>query len=46
VYLLDWDAFLTGCNESGCTGVVGSMGVMASALMLVGAYMIIKKKED
>ena len=30
----------------GCFGIVGSMGAMASALMLVGAYMIIKKKED
>ena len=33
-------------DAGGCGGIVGSMGAMASALMLVGAYMIIKKKED
>ena len=33
-------------RAGGCGGIVGSMGVMASAMMLVGAYMIIKKKED
>jgi hypothetical protein len=34
-----------GC-AGGCGSIVDSMGAMASALMLVGAYMIIKKKED
>ena len=34
-----------GC-AGGCGGIVGSMGAMASALMFVGVYMIIKKKED
>jgi hypothetical protein len=43
---MDLDALLAGCNVSGCTGIVGSMGVVASALMLVGAYMLTKKKED
>ncbi|MBE7077318.1 MAG: hypothetical protein E7377_01285 [Clostridiales bacterium] len=39
------DGLLAGLM-SGCKGIVGSLGVMASALMLVGAYMLTKKKED
>ena len=40
------DIAFTGCNAIGCGSIVNSISVMASALMLVGAYMIIKKKED
>jgi hypothetical protein len=35
-----------GGKKSGCGSVVGSAGVMASALLLVGAYRLLKKKED
>ena len=35
-----------GGKKSGCGSVAGSAGVMASALLLVGAYRLLKKKED
>ena len=39
------DALATGCNAGGCSGIVGSISVMAS-LLTVASIFILKKKEN